>query len=239
MHRSTTLPLILSLFGLLCLGLCGCSGLSSPWRGSSAAIEIRSTETQAALRPNLPHRLYRHFDPNSADVILTDIDPAVLADGATMPQSGQILHLHFFVRPRPGRTPIAQTACSTTVRHIIISRGEIGVYVGGGFLIPSEAPGGKTFAGSIGTAPLRLARATGAFTDRLGSSEASISFNSTRDDATVQAAIAMIDRLAYIADPIVPAGTLETPEPEADAATESESNAAEPETSDTPEQPAP
>src|SRR5688572_17653484 len=47
--------------------------------------------------------------------------------------SGQILHVELLWRPKPGATPVESTATNATVRHVIFSNGEVGIYGGAGF----------------------------------------------------------------------------------------------------------
>jgi hypothetical protein len=155
--------------------------------------------------------MYRFQDKNSADIVLADFDLQDLTDFSDLPMDGQIMHIHFFVRPRPGRTPIATTACSATVRHIVLSRGEIGVYTGGGFMLPRGTTGDHRFGGSIDPATLRLSRSTEYFIDALGASTADVSFSASRQDDETRAWVAMIDRLAYVAEPVAKAVTQPAP----------------------------
>ncbi len=207
------------LAGLACLSG-GCSSISTTFTGTRNAIEIRSVESGAGVRPDMKRMVYQFHDKNSADIILSDFDLADLTEFSNVPTDGQIMHVHFFVRPRPGRTPIAQTACSATVRHIVISRGEIGVYTGAGFMTPKGTPGDSSFGGSIGQAPMRLARATEFFFDPLGPCVASISFSARLDDERTRSLVALVDRLAYVAEAVdslvipMPVPQEAAPEPE-------------------------
>lgn len=122
-------------------------------------------------------------DSNTADVYMTDLPPAALEPGADLSDVwGQIIHMHLFVAPKPGSTPIATSACSVTVRSIVIACGEIGVYGGGGFLDPLTEPGEKVLEGAIRGASCRLVAATPGFVDRLGASEFRADFEVPRND---------------------------------------------------------
>eukprot|EP00913_Durusdinium_trenchii_P006007 g5619.t1 len=116
--------------------------------------------------------------------------------------SGQMVHVHMFVRPKPGRTPIQQTAISATVRHLIIANGQVGMYTGAGFMFPSGTPGDKIFGGSITRADLRLERATPGFTDRLGPAEMTISFGARNDPQLSDELHRRIELLALAAQPV-------------------------------------
>jgi hypothetical protein len=216
------LPLTcLACFALL-LGAC---------QGPKASLVLRSTAGTAALAPAYTYSVYRPIDRNTADVFVTDLPVERLIDvrddlaGA----SGSIVHIHVFLVPTAGRTPIERTACNFTVRQIVIA-GEsphrpatedgagdkpppaparfpaMGLYGGGGFLMPDSDSGYDDFGGTIHDATLRLARATGDFVDRLGVARLTGSFSAPRDDAT---AAALADRVEQIARSLP-----EPPEPE-------------------------
>ncbi len=177
--------------------------------GSRSSVEVDSQAFDVGLRPNLPIRLYRFVDKNTADVILTDIAVENLTDPSGAPPTGNIFHVQLFVHPKPGRTPIATTACSATVQHLLLARGQVGVYTGGGFLYPDAPPGEKYFGGAISAASLRLTRATDQFVDQLGPSEGYISFVAQRDDETVTRLLTIINRLSEVAYSAAPRMTEE------------------------------
>lgn len=189
----------------IALLLTSCSVIPTSFLGSNSSVEVDSLAFDVGLRPNLPIRLYRFVDKNTADVVLTDIPLERLTDPTAAPPTGNIFHVQLFINPKPGRTPIESTACSASVRHLLLARGQVGIYTGGGFLLPDAPPGDRYFGGSISDASLRLTRATEQFVDQLGPSQGSISFVAQRDDETVRTLLAIIDRLCVVAQPTEPA----------------------------------
>lgn len=209
---------------ILCLVPLGCSALPPALTGGRSSVEVNAVSGETALRPALPSRFYRFVDENTADVILTDLSLDDLTSESALPPTGHIAHVQLFIRPRPGRTPIALSACSATVRYAVLARGQVGIYGGAGFLIPDSEPGGDSFSGSLARAPVRLIRATDLFVDRLGAAEASIAFAAERDDEAVTQWISLLDRLALVGEPIdfgsvptAPVSTDEAPEEDPDA----------------------
>ena len=194
--------LAVSLTFLLALTISGCSALPQSIVGVRSSVELTSIDGRGALRPSLPTRLYRFVDENTADMILTDLSLDDLTNEAAKPASGQIVHVQLFIRPRPGRTPIEQTACSASVRYAVLARGEVGIYAGAGFLVPESVPGGSLFGGSMTRSPMRLVRATDQFVDQLGPAEADVSFTAKRDDDTVTRWVSLMDRLALVGKPV-------------------------------------
>lgn len=134
--------------------------------------------------PTLPTAVYLAKDPNTADIYLTDLDETALDRGTSLSGvSGRIVHLHLFLSPRPGSTPIESSACSVVIRHIVLAGEAIGVYGGGGFLMPRGRLGDREYGGTIRDATLRLTDQAGSFVDRLGPSTMEARFVARRDEA--------------------------------------------------------
>jgi hypothetical protein len=179
-------------------GLCGLPGCST-----DSAIEVRSVETPAVDRPILPTCAYWASDNNTADIFLTDLDPAELDRGTDLSKvSGRITQIHVFIAPLAGSTPIASSACSTTVRHIVLAEGAIGVYSGGGFFLPKERLGATELAGSISGVTLRLSGRTPTFADRLGPCELRGKIVAPRDEALAKRIGARVDDVLLVVRPV-------------------------------------
>ena len=180
--------------------LSGCGALSF---FSSTSGEFVSDEQPHRLSPRLTTRLFDYEDNNTADIVLSDLDAETLTDAdAWQTTTGQIIHARMFVQPRPGRTPIEKTACTVTLRYVVLAGdGEYGLYAGGGFLIPDGAPDGNRFSGSIHNATLRLVSATPGFKDLIGRGTLGIDFRARRDEDAVRRATRNADFLAFGALP--------------------------------------
>jgi hypothetical protein len=115
------------------------------------------------------------------------------------------VHVHVFLMPSAGDTPIDTTAVNVTLRHLILAgapagRGAtdtplMGLYAGGGFWYPRGDIGDDTLSGSLDGASHRLSRATPGFADPLGSGSLSGSVVARRDEALAQAMAATLDAL--------------------------------------------
>lgn len=180
--------LILGLGG----GLAGCI--------ADNVVRVRSVRDAAVDSPRLEEAAYWAADASTADIYLTDLGPAELDPGTDLSAvEGRIVHLHMFVVPLAGATPIDPEACSVTVRHIVLARGSIGVYAGGGFLLPGGRPGDAEFGGRIRGGTLRLAGHTKNFVDRLGASTMDAAFTARKDEATAKRIAARVrDVLAAV-----------------------------------------
>ena len=163
-------PLILAILALPALTGCG----------SYARITISSPLNGATLSPSLTTRAYSYADENTVDIYLSDLTPEEL--GVPMDQDpakrsvGQIVHIHMFIRPSPGKTPIEPQASNCSIRHLILAPGATGLYGGGGFLLPSGSASSGTFGGSISAGTLRLQAASPHFHDAIGPSGVRASF---------------------------------------------------------------
>ena len=196
--------------GFLAAGLLsGCARL--PF-GTSSSARLRSLEQSVELSPDLRLRVYVAGDRNTADVFLTDLSDEELA-AFTAPDSswteidGQIVHVHMFLAPKAGQTPIETTAANATVRYAVLTQGQIGVYTGAGFLLPRGTAGDSHFGATLSNATVRLDRATPGFVDLLGPSRLELSFRATREPRTAAELRARIDALSRRAEAVAPAPT--------------------------------
>lgn len=168
----------------VCLGGCTIGG----------STELRSLESGAVLRPDLPLVVYAARDANTADIYLTDLTPAELDPGVPLSElTGNIVHVHLFLVARAGRTPIEDDACTVTIRHAVLARGAMGVYGGGGFLLPDGRPGAGVLRGSIDGTTLRLTECTPGFADRLGVAAFRASIAAPRDDGLARNVAARLE----------------------------------------------
>ncbi len=168
--------------------LAGCSRVSN-------TLETVSIRSGSVLRTDAATRAFSAQDRNTADFYLTDLPLAAAdakADLASL--TGTLVHVHLFVRPQPGETPIADEACSFTVRQAVFANGQFGVYSGGGFFTPAKDLGESTNGGTFRGATLRLTHSTPGFDDRLGPSEMNGSFRAGRDDVSSAAWASLLSR---------------------------------------------
>jgi len=193
----TTRPALLAILALAPF-LSACASFTNPT--GSSTIEFASNTTGAAVKPRITLRVYSTDDPTSADIYLTDLpalaDPSVTSDALSR-ATGHLIHIHMFIVPKAGKTPIEYTAANTTITHIILADGAMGVYRGGGFLLPSGKPGRSSFGGKMAQATLRPVSATSGFVDLLNWNEASGQINASLDEATSRALDARIATLLH------------------------------------------
>jgi hypothetical protein len=99
-------------------------------------------------------------------VVFSDIPYEELATGTAT--DGRFLHIEILWRPRPGRTPIEASSTNLSIRFVVVSHGEVGVYVGGGFAwISGGKPADTELELDITGASVSLVDKTPGFVDLL------------------------------------------------------------------------
>ena len=185
---------------ILCVAGAGCGTIPI---GLISGTEFASATTDRVLRPEFPTRVFVSDGVNTADLYLTDLEEDVLDDPARLAAStGQILHVHMFLRPKPGSTPIEETAITVTARYIVLSDGRAGVYAGGGFLLPSGGPGSSRFGGWMSDATLRIVGKTEGFEDLIRSGVLDLRERGRNDPETSALIGRAADRVALSVDPV-------------------------------------
>jgi len=115
--------------------------------------------------------VYTYADENTVDVYFTDVPPRALRAwlmGEPAPRwtdGGVVAHLHMFLWPVAGRTPIDFDASNATITLAVVAphpsgRAEsVAIYSGGGFMLPTglaDAPGGAWFRARTRGATIEL-----------------------------------------------------------------------------------
>lgn len=195
MHtRFSSLPIV----ALLTLGAAILAGCSRPIL--SSGVRVRSVDHPVVFAPAIASSGYRSENPSSADIYFSDIPLGQLAAADSLEGlSGSIVHMHMFLRPKPGKTPVERTASTVTIRHIVLADGEIGLYGGGGFLFPSGKPGDDSFGGSVKEGSVRLLASTPGFVDRLGAAEFSAGLVAPEDEAASAIMAHLVEHAARVA----------------------------------------
>lgn len=150
--------------GLACLWVGAASGCGGGGLGRGSALELRSLGNEPVRLPAARGAaVYGTSTSGDVSIFLTDIPLADLMRGDV--EEGQLVHVELLWQPKAGATPMDPSATNVTVRHLIVSGGEMGLYGGAGF---------ATFSGNIDRGPiavnmkdstLRLLDATEGFVD--------------------------------------------------------------------------
>ena len=175
--------------------------------GSGGSSTIISDASERVFKAKLETKAYTFHDDNTADIYLTDLSDqeltAFFAPNADWSQiSGTLVHIHLFLDPKPGKTPIEYTAATASIRYGIIAQGQIGIYDGAGFMIPGKKPGKDSISGTIRSAPLRLTRATNAFEDLFLAAKVDVEFSAKLNEPYATELEARLDAMAAKAKPV-------------------------------------
>ncbi len=203
-HRGTTGWALAAI--LTAVGACAAPG-GGGWGviGSAAtSLRIESRDRDAWMAPAYVTGVYRAIDENTADIYLSDIEEdriiERLRSGNAAPDGAVVTHIRLFLSPVAGKTPIDFTASNCTITHVVLTGGAatsgvLGVYGGGGFLLPDGPIGANELGGRIKGASLKLLRSDDGFADLLGLAELSGRVRVRRDDTladTIAARLALL-----------------------------------------------
>lgn len=148
---------------------------------STAPIEVIRRGGAAETLALEPLTSAYAVDEAGASIIITDIDPAHLESNDAV--SGQVLHVGFMWKPLPGRTAIDPTSTNVSLRLLVLSAGEAGLYGGGGFASVKGTPDGGRLSLDVEGSDLRLLARTKGFVDRLTPAELLGDFTVNRNEA--------------------------------------------------------
>ncbi len=151
--------LIIALLGLL--GVAGC--VSGRVSGSLRAESLG--EDRVYLDGVYETAVYADFNSTEISFYMTDIPlDDLLAGNIT---TGMVVHADLLWEPAPGKTPMDSSATNVTVRYIVFTDGEMGVYGGAGFAIPKGEPGKGSVSLVLRDASITLLDSTDGFVDLL------------------------------------------------------------------------
>ncbi len=181
----------------IAIGGAGCSVFRSEPGGVLTATSADGTKS---LAPNFTTAAYSSLDADTADVYLSDLPRERFANprDTLADCTGSILHLHIFLVPEAGQTPIDSTACNLTVRQLVLTKNApqgMGLYGGGGFMLPRGDFGSGDIGGSINAASHRLTRSSTGFNDLLGPGTLSGAFSAPQNDQLAQQMSAKLETL--------------------------------------------
>ena len=140
-----------------------CSGCFSDL--STGRIEaVSKAEDPVRVDLDFPGGIYT-VEPSELSMYASDLALEQLLEGTVA--QGQILHAQLLWSPLPGSTPVDPTATNLTLRLVLISDGEMGLYGGAGFAWPRGTIGEESIELDIVGSTLTLLHSTEGFRDLL------------------------------------------------------------------------
>jgi hypothetical protein len=169
--------------GLACAGGLGACGLVRGQGSNTIATQASHEGVAGSLALQGLRSVFVRGEAAIADAYLTSLPEAALRGEVDLAGvSGVLLHAHVLTQPKAGRTPIATSATTTTLRLLVVSGGEAGLYAGGGFADFDVEAG--SLRGAVRDASMRLVRATPGFVDALGPSALTLRIDAKEDEAS-------------------------------------------------------
>lgn len=158
----------------------GCHIPQSIFDAAGGSLEVQSLGVdRVRLTGAFAHAYYADGDDVETSFYLSDAPIEALLDGEIA--QAQIVRIDLLWRPMPGRTPMAATATNVSIRYIIVSNGEVGIYGGSGFAQPLGQPGDETLSINLREASLQLLDGTDGFVDLLAPAQISGTFSASHD----------------------------------------------------------
>jgi hypothetical protein len=172
------------LVGVVLLGIAVAVTGCAPGGGLGPLRSESLNDDPIVLDSDYTTLVYHHETGGDTSFVLSDVSARDLVGGAV--RNGQVMHIQLLWLPKPGATPMDSTATNASIRHVIISNGEVGVYAGAGFALPSGKPGDRTLKLSVRDASVRLLEATDGFTDPLSPARITGTFTAVNDPREVR-----------------------------------------------------
>ena len=156
---------------------------SGNFLGQSRPLQVHSLGPQQKLLDcSSPIAASMTSDSSEGELWITNIPLDLLESGNF--ESGHIIRMELLWTPSPGKTPLVSTSTNVSIKQIIISGDEVGVYVGAGFGWPTGSPeSGMSI--SMEDATLVLQSSTGRFDNKLKPAATMVGFVHAPADATL------------------------------------------------------
>lgn len=163
-------PFGLAMASMLAIALAGCSLFDRTPTMTSLDAEPVSLELSFIESSYI-------VQASETSMLFSDVALHELLDGA--PTTGSVLHAQILWGPKPGYTPVDPTATNVTLRWIVFSGGEVGVYGGAGFCWPRGKLGKGDYTISIEASTLSLIASTPGFVDLASPASITGTFSAT------------------------------------------------------------
>ncbi len=184
----------------------GTAGCDLSGRGSAGNLRSQSLRTDAVVLPaDYTVAVFANDKIAGTSIMLSDAPIDQVVKGEV--RNGQIMHIELLWVPKAGETPMDPSATNASIRHIVISNGEVGIYGGAGFARPSSHPATNdrvTF--TFRQASLALQESTPGFVDLLSPTRLTGTFTAQKDErrarqlyfATSQFVTSALKRTRYV-----------------------------------------
>lgn len=149
---------------------------------SAGNLRSQSLRTNSVILPGNYHvAVFSSNNIAGTSILLSDVPIEQVVSGQVI--NAQILHIELLWLPKAGETPMDSSATNASIRHIVISNGQVGIYAGAGFALPDKDPAGNdSMTVTLRDASLALQESTTGFVDLLSPTRLTGTFTAKRDD---------------------------------------------------------
>jgi hypothetical protein len=162
------LTLLLAATVAVSCAVAGCYTFQWPWAAGTSLTTAGLSENPIKLEFE-PKQCVYTVEPAHTTFFMSDLTPEQLAAGGDL--TGQVINIELLWEPRPGYTPLSPTTTNLAIRLLVFSKGEAGLYGGGGFAWPRGTPGETDMKLLITGSNLSLLAKTKGFVDLLSPGE--------------------------------------------------------------------
>lgn len=141
-------------------------------------------DSPVQLATDFTTSVFAHDPDADTSFWLSDVSVDDLLAGRV--ESGQIVHIDLLWVPKAGSTPMDNSATNASIRYIVISHGQVGLYVGAGFALPKNDLNADSVTIFLRDASLELIESTEGFIDLLTPAQLSGRFSAQRNSEQVR-----------------------------------------------------
>ncbi len=178
---------------LWALGACAGRGPGGSARATSLGNE------PVVLSSKYVTAVYADHQSTETSFYLSDVPLSQLLTGEVV--EGQVLQIDLFWIPKAGDTPMDRSATNASIRYVMFSGGEVGIYGGAGFVLLRGKRGRPTVRLSLRDASLTLLKSTDGFVDLLSPARLTGSFTAAHDERQVREIRIAVSRMIAEAQP--------------------------------------
>ncbi len=151
--------LIITLLGLTAAAGCASGRVSGSLRAESLG------DDRVYLDGVYETAVYTNLNTTETSFFITDIPLDDLLAGEIT--TGMVVHVNLLWQPAAGKTPMDTSATNVTIRFIVFTDGQMGLYGGAGFALPKGELGKGPMSLELRDASITLLDATDGFVDLL------------------------------------------------------------------------
>jgi hypothetical protein len=179
----TRLNLGVAIISALLLGTLALSGCI--FHGSAGSLRTQSlSDDPVVLFGNFRNVYFSHSNESGTSFMLSNVPLDQLQTGKL--DNAQILHVQLLWMPKAGSTPMEPSATNASIRYVVISGGQVGLYSGAGFAMPSDSLDSDKVTLTLRDASVQLQQSTPGFHDLLSPAQMTGTFTAKNDDKITQ-----------------------------------------------------